>query len=453
MDDNPFSPTDRFAVSLDDVPGESQREHEGDVRLTAEERRMLMGEFGSAKSKALRFVIQYAQALGARQLVQIRKAQIFIGAHHYLRTIDSEDIDEVISEMYLNTSEKVVLDSLGCFTQSDAMPLDPIRWKKLGIEESQVHLDQRFRDRFHDAGAVEGGSCASYLIGFVPVMGEHYVSTESHALLFMNSVWGARANADSIEASICSAVCGRTPLWGNHIAEQRLGTHVINVSAEPLTVHDWDMLGFAIGKRLPANAVPVVVGDFDPPDVERLKSFFASMATSGSVEMCHIVGLTPEAPTLSAALGGREPIASTAVGAADLQSARAEVCAHGRGPVQFVSLGCPHYSLSQIQYVATQLVGRRIHPSVRLQIWTAGQTRQSAQQSGLVKTIEKAGGDVFIGTCPLVSETVPDVAAMAFDSLKQAKYVSLTTSAKVYAGSVDECLDAAVTGVWKGLNA
>jgi hypothetical protein len=70
-----------------------------------------------------------------------------------------------------------------------------------------------------------------------------------------------------------------------------------------------------------------------------------------------------------------------------------------------------------------------------------------------VKAIETAGGDVFIGTCPLVSETVPDVAAMAFDSLKQAKYVSSTTSATVYAGSVDECLDAAVTGVWKGLSA
>ena len=112
--------------------------------------------------------------------------------------------------MYLNTSDRVVLERVSCFSLTDATPLDPERWSELGISPARAAADDRHRARFRGAGVADGGSCASYLIGFVPLMGEHYVSTESHALLFMNAVWGACANADSIEASICAAVCGRT---------------------------------------------------------------------------------------------------------------------------------------------------------------------------------------------------------------------------------------------------
>lgn len=420
------------------------------VQLTDEERRMLAGEFGPAKMKALQFIVQYADALGAPRLVEIRKAQIFVGAHHYLRTLKSTDIDEVISEMYLNSSDKVVLEKLGCYTQTDVVPLDPDNWQKLGIAPEQAQLNARYKARFFGAGAVEGGSCASYMIGFIPMMGEHYVSTESHALLFMNSMWGARANADSIEASICSAVCGRTPLWGNHVSEGRRGTHVVEIACEPRSVHDWDLLGYAIGERLPSSAVPVLVGEFQPPDLERLKACFASMATSGSVEMCHIVGLTPEAPTLQAALQGHDPAATFRVTSADVADVARRVSEQGRMKVNFVSLGCPHYSLKQIQEVSQWLRGRTIHPDVTFQVWTAIPIRENAARSGFVQEIERAGGSVLTSTCPLVSQTVPDVPALVFDSVKQARYVSSCTQAKVFVGPTERCLEAAVSGVWTG---
>ena len=423
------------------------------VRLTADEQRMLEGAEGVAKQKALRFIISYAEALGAERLVEIKKAQIFIGAHHYLKVVPSEDIDEVISAMYLNSSDRVVLDRLSCFTQSDAMPHDPDNWIELGVKKAQHEADLRYRERFRRAGAVEGGSCASYMIGFIPMMGEHYVSTESHALLFMNSMWGARANADSIEASICSAVCGRTPLWGNHVTEGRHGTHLVHVDSSPRTVHEWDMLGYAIGEALPSNAVPVLVGDFDPPDLERLKSFFASMATSGSVEMCHLVGLTPEAPTLEAAFGGREPQGEIHIDALLQADVVRRVSQQGRAKLGFISLGCPHYSLKQIQYAADWLEGKRVHPDLTLQIWTAAPIKESARRSGLLTKIEHAGAKLLTSSCPLVMDSVPDVPAMAFDSLKQAKYVSATSRARVFVGSADQCLDAAVTGIWTGLPA
>ncbi len=420
------------------------------VQLTDEERRMLAGEFGPARMKALQFIAQYADALGAERLVEVKKAQIFVGAHHYLRTLKSTDIDEVISEMYLNSSEKVMLEKLGCFTQTDVVPLDPDNWRKMGIAPEQAQLNARYKARFLQAGAAEGGTCASYMIGFIPMMGEHYVSTESHALLFMNSMWGARANADSIEASICSAVCGRTPLWGNHVTERRRGTHVVRINADPHTVHDWDLLGYAIGEQLPSSAVPVLVGQFQPPDLERLKACFAAMATSGSVEMCHIVGLTPEAPTLQAALQGQEPAGTLSVSRADLEDVTRRISQHGRMKVNFVSLGCPHYSLKQIQEVSQWLRDKSIHPDVLFQVWTAIPIRENALRSGFVLEIERAGGSVLTSTCPLVSQAIPDVPALVFDSVKQARYVTSCTRAKVFVGPVERCLEAAVSGVWTG---
>jgi len=437
------------------VKAGARRTYRGDfmsfrVQLTVEEQRMLSGDSGIAKMKALQFIAQYADAVGADRLVEIKKAQIFIGAHHYLRTITSNDIDEVIAEMYLNTSDRVVLEKLSCFTQTDTTPLDPENWQKLGISREQYELDGRYRQRFRQAGAAEGGSCAAYMIGFIPMMGEHYVSTESHALLFMNSMWGARANADSIEASICSAVCGRTPLWGNHLTEKRRGTHQILIDADPSTVHDWDLLGFAIGERIPSNAVPVLVGEFLPPDLERLKSCFAAMATSGSVEMCHIVGLTPEAPTLEAAFQNCVPQETITITRNELADVSQRISQQGRAKVGFVSLGCPHYSLKQIQDVAVWLHGKKVNPNVIFQVWTALPIKTSAARSGFVQEIERAGGSVLTSTCPLVSQTVPDVPAMAFDSLKQGRYVSACTKARVFIGPVERCLEAAVSGVWTG---
>jgi predicted aconitase len=420
------------------------------VRFSEEERRMLAGELGLAKQKALQFIVQYAEAVGATQLVEIKKAQIFIGAHHYLRTLKTTNIDEVIAEMYLNTSDKVLLEKLSCFTQTDTAPVDPDNWQKLRIAPEQFALDQQYRQRFRQAGAAEGGSCASYMIGFIPMMGEHYVSTESHALLFMNSMWGARANADSIEASICSAVCGRTPLWGNHLTGRRHGTHIVVIEADPRTVHEWDLVGFVVGEKLPSTGVPILTGNFLPPDLEQLKSCFAAMATSGSVEMCHIVGLTPEAPTLEAALQGHQAHDTIHITRADLLDVSHRISQQGRATIGFVSLGCPHYSLKQIQDVAQWMRGKTVHPEVIFQVWTAAPIKESAARSGFVAEIERAGGQVLTSTCPLVSQTIPSVPAMAFDSLKQGRYVSACTSARVFIGPVEQCLETAVSGIWTG---
>ena len=220
---------------------------QNELTLTDYEKDMLQGEFGSAKQKALEVVIKYAHALNAKALCEITKAQLFIGAYNYLDAYNSTDIDEIISEMYLNTTEKTIVENMGCFCQTDATPFDSEYWKELGISRHQFQKNFQIKNRILQAGVSLVGTCASYLCGFIPLMEEHYVSTESHALLLMNSLWGASATAGSIEISVCSAICGRTPLWGNHIKENRKGTHIFRIECNIESVKDWDLLGFAIG--------------------------------------------------------------------------------------------------------------------------------------------------------------------------------------------------------------
>ncbi|MBN2126636.1 MAG: DUF521 domain-containing protein [Deltaproteobacteria bacterium] len=410
---------------------------------------MLNGEFGPAKKRALEHIVSYATALNAPELCEITKAQLFVGAYPYLDVFPSEDVDEILSEMILNTHEKCRINGLGCFAQTDAGPFDLENWRELGIPESRKKKHDRIMERFTESGITIVNTCASYMSGFVPLMGEHYVSTESHALLLMNSLWGACANADSIETSICSAICGRTPRWGMHVRENRKGTHIFEIRCAPESVMDWDLLGYVIGKQLPANAVPVITGHYERPEMDHLKSFFASMATTGGPELCLIVGISPEAMTLDQAVNARTQKDLIAVTREDIDHAHRQISSAAGDTLDHISLGCPHYSLAQIQQAARFLGGKKVHPETTLHIWTAPSIKFLAEQSGLVRMIEDSGAYVLTGSCPLMIDQWAGRTTIAFDSAKQIQYVRSNLPATCYYGSMTECLQSALTGRWE----
>ncbi|HOV29213.1 MAG TPA: aconitase X catalytic domain-containing protein [Synergistales bacterium] len=419
------------------------------MNLTEEERRMLDGQLGPLKRKALEFVVSYANVLGAESLCRVSKAHLFCGAHHYLEAVRSTDMDEVISEMWFCSGETIPFDSVGCFAQSDCSPVDHLNWLKMGCTEEEFLKNERYLDRCLRAGVHLVGSCVPYMTGFIPLRGEHYVTTESHAVLMMNSLWGACANADGIEAAFCSAVCARTPRWGMHVPESRKGTHLFYLTCEPETVEDWDLVGYAVGLRLPPHSVPILAGNVENADMVRLKSCFAAMATTAGPELCHILGVTPEAPTLASCLSPSGLEDEVEIGPKQLRQAREILCDSRPGRVDYISLGCPHYSIDQVGEVASWLKGKKVFPGTTLHVWTALPIRAVADRCGYTRTIEEAGGTLMVGSCPLVSEKWPSgTTAMAFDSAKQAHYIKPLTDAKVYFGSSGECLEAAVSGRW-----
>lgn len=423
------------------------------VKLTEYEQRMLNGEFGEFKQVALQNIVKYAEVLGAEELCEVTKATVYLGAHPYLDVVNSDNYDEIFSEMLLCSDKTVKIDKFceNCFSQTCVAPCDQYVWEPLNLTEEFYKKNKRYLEITKEAGVSITGSCTPYLIGWIPLKGEHFVTTESSNVLMCNSVFGACGNSDGLEAAAWSAICGRTPKWGNHVMENRKGTHLFKIECQAETAMDWDVIGYTLGKKLPPHAIPVVDGNFKRPNLIKLKQFFASLATTSGAEMCHIVDLTPEAPTLEIAFGGKEPQEVITITQEDFDESMKNLCDAGSGSVDLVILGCPHYTLEEIRNVALYLKDKKVKEGTQLMVWTDYAIKEMANVNGYTEIIEKAGGHILTSGCPLVigHKCHENSKGMAMDGAKQAHYIRSETDARVYYGTVYECLDAAVAGKWE----
>lgn len=422
------------------------------MQLTNREQRMFDGAEGKPRQKAMEMIVRYAEVLGADALCRITWADLFCGTHGYLDVIPSNDFDEVFSRMSLCTEETSVLKQMdrGCICYSGVEPDCAERPKEMLMGSDRQEINRRFLSRFVDAGVILSGNCIPYLTGFVPLMGEHFVSSESSAVLFMNSLWGACGNGDGIEIGFCAAVTGRIPLWGMHLPDNRRGTVQVEIQSAPASVHDWDILGHAVGIRLPPRAVPVLTGSFPRPDAVRLKSFFAALACAAGTEMCHIVGMTPEARTLEQAFGRRDPEEIISVSPTNVSHSRGIFNGCGRRKIDYISLGCPHYHIDEIRRIAAFLDGKQTHPDTEVHLWTAGPIKYMADRCGYTAAIEKAGARLLTGSCPSTRGYPDGVRTAAYDSAKQRMSAAQETDAALFYGSLEECLKTALSGVWEG---
>ncbi len=422
------------------------------LTLTEEEKQILDGRQGAVRQKALELIVRYGEVIAAERLCRVTWADLFCGAHGYLQVAETRDFDPLFSKMSLCSDETVSLAQMdqGCVCYSGVeADCSEVPAEMLMDADKQAH-NRDLLNRFVDAGVILSGNCIPYLTGFIPAMGEHFVSCESSAVLFMNSLWGACGNGDGIEASFCAAVCGRTPAAGMHLPQNRFGTHQVEIAAAPRSVHDWDLLGYSIGSRLPAHSVPVIVGDFARPNTIQLKAFFAALACAAGTEMAHFVGMTPEAPTRAAAFGGRPASGDLRVGPREMVATLEALNPHPGQPIDYVTLGCPHYHIDELRKIAHFLAGRRFHAHTRVDIWTTGPMKYMADRAGYTATIEAAGGRVLTGSCPSTRGYPDGVRTVAYDSVKQRHSAEQETDAVKFYGSRQVCLASALSGRWEG---
>ena len=119
--------------------------------------------------------------------------------------------------------------------------------------------------------------------------------------------------------------------------------------------------------------------------------------------------------------------------------------------VDFVLLGCPHASVDQIRRTAELLDGRRLSAGTELWIMAPRSLKVVADRSGYTAVIERAGGRVLADSCPAMSRAAPrGTKVFATDSAKQAHYLPAILGIEAWFGTLDECVDAAVTGRWNG---
>jgi predicted aconitase len=213
----------------------------------------------------------------------------------------------------------------------------------------------------------------------------------------VNSVIGARTNREAAQSALAAGVVGKTPKYGLHIKENRKGTHLIKVEAALKDEFDYTLLGYYVGKQI-GYGIPVFTGVTRQPSTEELINFCAMSNVSGAISMFCIPGFTIEAKTVKEAFQGDTPVDEITVTDRELKQACEELQTIS-GKIGFVMLGCPHYTLKQVEEVAKLLDGKKIHDGVSFWVCTSATTKMLAERTGYVDIIERAGGHVVVDTC------------------------------------------------------
>ena len=319
------------------------------------------------------------------------------------------------------------------------------QYDQIEMPPEQVAAQQEVMQIARDAGFLMTYTCAPYLVGNVPLMGEICAWTESSAVVYANSILGARTTRHGTESAIAAALLGCVPEFGVLLDENRRATLQVNVTAELRTPTDWGALGYFTGKAAGLE-VPVLVGT-PRPSQEDAKQLCAALASGGGVTMCHVAGVTPEARTLEDALGGKPAARRLTFGQAELADAYRQLRNPAGEEIDTVILGCPHASLQEIAQIADGLRGRQLAEGVTLWVCTAYATRAAAQRLGYAATIAAAGGYLFCDTCPTNSMRV-QAKRIVTAGFKQAHYARGMIGAEVIVDDLQGCLRAALTGRW-----
>jgi len=395
------------------------------MELTKEEQEMLAGKHGNAAKKSMEILVALGEIYGAKNMIPVSSVQVAGVSYHNLGDAGLEYLEDLSKD-----GQVKVLTTL------NPAGMDLEDWHNLGISEDFAEKQLKVVNAFAKMGIIPSCTCTPYFVGNLPRFGEHIAWSESSAVCFANSVLGARTNREGGPSALAAALTGRTPNYGMHLDENRHPQVLVKVKAKLKTIPDFGELGHAIGKKI-GNRIPLITG-VRAATTEQLKSFCASMATYGGTALFHMKGITPEKAKKPA---GDEMVEITA---ADLDEARKAMT--DEGEPDFVSLGCPHASLSELKRIAELLKGKKV--AVETWVAVARPIKELADKAGYSKIIEAAGAKLACDTCMVVAPLKGRFKCMATDSAKACFYGRGSNGFKVKIGPVEQCIKAAVTGKW-----
>ncbi len=423
------------------------------LQLRPDERKMLDGHEGKAVQKAMELLVEYAAGLGAENFVDTRNVTIIPGSIPNVKIVrkivPSMDIDEIASRFMLDSDERVVVGKVKAFTTTNAT------WRDQDYPQiqkgSKDHCDllQNLAEYCKRVGMIHLATCTPYQVGNVPVRGEHIAWTESSAIAYTNSVIGARTNIEGLHSAFASAITGKTPNWGMHLDENRYGRVLVDVDVDMSNLREWALLGYYVASQVGLD-LPIYKNINSLPNLTKLMALCAAGISGGSIVMHHLVGITPEAPTVEAASGGRKPKYELRFGEAERRLAYDKLNRSKKNAVDIVALGCPHCTLESLRQIAEMLDGKKIHDGVKLYLTTNSMIKAMGEIQGYNTVIEKAGGLIMKDSCCLELALDPDQVFVT-NSGKMGHYAPGATGLKnTWFGTLEECIDAALTGRWRG---
>jgi cis-L-3-hydroxyproline dehydratase len=408
------------------------------LSLSEADRRMLDGETGPAAQMAMSILVRMAEVYGADTLLDITQAHI--------------DSTIYIGEGNLEYAER--LASLGAKVSVPATlnvsGVDEAGWKEWPVPEDWALKAHRQMKAYQSMGTIPIWTCAPYQTDHKPSFGEQIAWGESNAIVFANSVIGARTNRYPDLLDVCCAITGRAPAFGLHLTENRAGQLLMRLVDVPLPVQQdfafYPVLGHLVGK-IAQERNPVIENLAARPAEDQLKALGAAAASSGAVALFHIIGVTPEAPTLQAAFQGRSPLEKVDVTLKMLREARRELTRTEGDDLDMVVLGSPHFSIEEFKQLIPLIKGKRVHPEVQFLITTSRAVRHLLEKNGLMEIISDFGGRVTVDTCILATPMLPEnIRTLMTNSAKYAYYAPGMLNRQVVFGGLDDCVASAAAG-------
>jgi len=427
------------------------------LELRKREEDMLMGRFGPGPQKSMELLFAVGKVFDAKDMIPVAASHLHLpeimlfpkgDEAKWGMEVTRKLVDGVDSFSVPSTLNPMVLD-LG--------KADALRIPKDFVDEMRPIFEQAMTF-YERKGAIPNYSCTPFS-DFFYRKGEHLGGAESVQVLFNNSINGARLNRETGPTALAVAVTGVTPNYGMHLDEGRRGQVLFELNGDldsrQFTDADYNALGYYAG-HIAAERIPVLNGLHPEMTETDLKYLCVPFAVSAGISMIHIVGVTPEAPTVKEAFGGKEPKEKIFIGKKELQWSYERLNTATTDEVEYIAIGCPHCSLEELRRVAQLLQGRKVHSACVLFIATSTIKYHLAKQMGIVQAIEKCGGVVVRGMCPGASifgryGKELAIGTVATNSSKNAHYIGAHSGGhvKTLFGSLSQCIEAAIEGKWR----
>ena len=410
-----------------------------ELSLSAADRAMLHGELGQACSMAMRLIVGAARAMSAPALIDVTSAHVDGCLHHGQVSLDF--VDRLVAgggQVRVPTTLNVGSLDL----------IHPTLFRGSTVLASE---GKRLMEAHLALGCEATFTCAPYQRMHRPHLGEQIAWAESNAIVFANSVLGARTNRYGDFIDLCAALTGRVPLAGLHVAANRLAQVVVDVAALPPGAHDRDvwfaLIGLVLGTKVD-TLIPVLVGLPEDSTEDELKALGAAGASTGAVSMFHAVGVTAEAATLEHATGGERPIRRIEITAIDILQARQRLNQASSGDrLAAVSLGTPHFSMQEFGRLRALL--RELDGPLRVPVYvnTSRYILWQLEEAGWLPELQERDIKLVTDTCTYLTPVIDitDGAVMT-NSGKMAHYAPSNMGVRLAFGSLSECLRSALLG-------
>ena len=392
----------------------------------------LDGEQGQAVALATEVMCTMAASQGATRLIDVTRG-------HIDGCIYAHDANLIFAEAMDDMGAKVAIP-----TTINAISVDRENVAALDLPPVFGQAACRLADAYVRMGARATFTCAPYLSDDTPQFGEDIGWSESNAVIFANSVLGARTAKHPDYLDLFVAVTGRAPETGVYLTENRRPQIVIDVDAPQ--GHDdalWPLIGWIAG-RLAPDRVPLLTGlTQTKPSRDDLRAICAAFGTTSASPMLHVAGITPESDLAPVSDAARVQIRRNDLALAWDQFNQ------GLEMVDLVALGSPHFSLEETRRFAGLMAGQVVHPQTSVVITLGRETRAKAQGEGLVVQLERAGVRLLsdLCWCSIVEPVFPTSAkTLMTNSGKYAHYAPGLSGRNVRFGGLAQCADVARTG-------